>query len=618
MTVLFFLAPAAVAALLAFALTPVARRVAIAAGAVDQPGPRKIHTTPTPRLGGAAVVGAFMLVLGAVYAVAPPHTYVLAADLVIAALIGVMPILLISIVDDIRPLPAMLKLIVHLGGASAAVALGIRLNADVHFLGREVHIGWIAIPISVLWLAGTANAFNIVDGLDGLSAGLALISCVSLVAVSVVTRKFEMAATAAVLAGAIVGFLPFNIYPAKIYLGDTGATCIGFFLGALTLSGGATMSAGLAVTLPIVVLGVPIAETIVSIMRRVVRRLEGGKSGVMEADRSHFHHRLLDLGLQHKNAVLTLYAIGVLLAICGFASVFMNAQDAALLMVGLFVAAAVGVSKLGYDEFAILRRGAVLRFYETPVLRRSFFAVFTDLALVAAGLYGANVLKYDDWGLHHDRDALVALLAVLAPVTIGIFALLGTYRRAWNQANVEDLVRMTFAICVASVTGGVAAHLILHATVPATLLAVYTFIMLAMVNGMRASYRVLYHWNRKSNSAGQRVLIYGAGIAGALAVREMLTNAEMQMTPVGFIDDDPSKTGRLVNGYRVFGSITDLATVMDRNLASAVVVASHKIPIAKVQQAQDICKSKGRTVHRFDMSVRELTVDYMVPEQNAS
>src|SRR4051812_44457029 len=176
MTLLLFVVPAAVAALVSYALVPLSRRLAIAVGAVDQPGARKIHSTPIARLGGLPVLVAIGVVLVAQLLMPSAHFRQLPPDVLAALACGLAPIVIISVMDDIRPRRAIVKFAAHLAGASIAVAMGIRLNDVVHLIGHEMHLGWLAIPISIVWLAGVTNAFNLIDGLDGLSAGLALIS----------------------------------------------------------------------------------------------------------------------------------------------------------------------------------------------------------------------------------------------------------------------------------------------------------------------------------------------------------------------------------------------------------------------------------------------------------
>jgi UDP-GlcNAc:undecaprenyl-phosphate GlcNAc-1-phosphate transferase len=604
MTILLFIVPAVLAGLIAFALTPVARALAFRVHAIDQPEPRKIHVVPTARLGGLAVIVSVSVVLAAMVIFTPRRIHILPADLLLPIAIGVVPILIVSLIDDIHPLRPLPKFIVHLIGTSATVALGVRLGEVVHLFGHEVRIGWMAVPISILWLAGTTNAFNIVDGLDGLSAGLALISAVSLAAVSVVNTRYEMAGAALVLAGALCGFLPHNIYPARIYLGDTGATVIGFFLGALTLRGGSTATAGLAVMIPVLVLGVPIAETLLSMTRRFARRLQGGKKGILDADRDHIHHRLLALGYTPKRAVLLMYGIGVLVALCGLASVFMNEKNAGLMIATLSVGALVGVAKLGYDEFALIRSGAVLRVYNQPVLRSGLFIVFIDLGLIVLAIYTAIVLKYDDWSVRDHRQLAIGLIALAPAATVATFALMGTYRQQWSKASVEDFLRSSIAVLLSVAAVVLINAFMIPTRTPLTFFALYGLLALSLVNGSRASYRVLHHWNQRSNREGEPVVIYGAGKSGILALREILTNSEVLMRPIGFIDDDPAMHGRTVNGYSVLGDFTSLRDVVADGKAKGVVIASEKIPMARIRAARELCASSGMWLRYFEVNFR--------------
>ena len=605
MSFVLLIVPAVLAAAIAYALTPVARGVAFRVGAIDQPGSRKIHQVPTARLGGLAVIVATAIVVFGMAMFTPPQVRILRGDLLVAIAVGAVPIVLASLVDDIRGLRAFPRLIIHFAGAAAAVALGVRLGESVHLFGHQIQIGWLAIPISILWLAGTTNAFNIVDGLDGLSAGLALISSVSLAAVSVVDHRYEMASAALILAGALTGFLPYNIYPAKVYLGDTGATTLGFFLGVLTLRGGSTTSAGLAVLLPVLVVGVPIAETLLSMTRRFVRRLKGESKGILDADRDHMHHRLLALGLNQRSAVMVLYAVGLAIAGCALISLSLNQQNSALLLITLLAGAIFGIAKLGYDEFAVIRNGTVLRMYNGPVLRSGLFVVFVDLALIVTAIYLAIALKYDDWSVRDHRLLAVNLIALAPAVTVATFGLMGIYKQSWSNANIDDLFKSTIAAVISAAATLLISQFAGSINAPLTFFAMYGIVAVALVNGSRASYRVLYHWNRRSNQSGQPVLIYGAGKGGALAVREMLTNSEVGMRPIGFIDDDRQKHGRVVNGYPVIGDLAVLESIVMAGRARGVVVASEKIPIANVRQARRTCERNGVWLTFFEVNFRD-------------
>lgn len=606
MTLLYLVFAPVLAAILSFVLTPPMRLLAIRIGAVDHPGPRKVHTTIIPRLGGLAVVASCAVTIALLLWSELPKLDRIASDLAAGLSIGLVVVLMVAIRDDVSPLRAAPKFAAQFVGASLAVAYGIRLSSEVHLFGHTVVLGWFAIPISLLWIAGVTNAFNIVDGLDGLSAGLALLSSISLAAASVMVGQYDLALLALVLAGALVGFLPYNVYPAKVFLGDSGATAIGFTLACLTLRGGATLASGLAVLTPILVVGIPIAETLVSMARRVVRGIRsGGRMGVFEGDANHFHHRLLALGLDQRRAVFVLYGAAVLLSAAGFASLFLSHKKAAVLLATMLAAAVVGLSRLGYDEFALLSKGDLLRVYELPVLKRGLFVVFVDLAIVIISIYGSFVLKYDDWTLVTNRAGLTWLLAVFPPVSLVAFYAFGLYQRMWRLASVSDLSRGSVAVTLAVCVTTVLSMLFNQATPPLTWFAICFLLSLLGMNMSRASYRFLQEYWKRSRVEGQSVVIYGAGNGGAMAVRELLSNPDLNMRPVGFIDDDPALAGKVFSGYPVFGSLDALPGCIPRFQVKGLIVATGKLSEDRLIETAQACERTGIWMRRFSLNFLE-------------
>jgi UDP-GlcNAc:undecaprenyl-phosphate GlcNAc-1-phosphate transferase len=599
-SVFLFVLPAFIAAVLSFALTPAVRRLALRVGAVDEPGPRKVHQTPLPRLGGLAVLAAIALVLGAMSVVSIPGMQALPKDLCAGLGLGVLPILAVSLWDDIKPLRALPKFMAQFTGAGVAAAFGIRLGAEVHLFGQTISLGYLAVPISILWIVGVSNAFNIVDGLDGLSAGLALISSASLGAVALVAGRYSLASMSFVLTGALIGFLPYNIYPAKIFLGDSGAASIGFFLACLALRGGSTLSAGMALLVPLVVLGLPLAETLVSMLRRIFQDV-----GVFEADGDHFHHRLLAMGLTQRRVVMILYVVGIVLAGVGIASMFLTFRHAAMLLVTLLAASFIGIARLGYDEFALIRRGIMLRFYEAPVLKRALFPVFFDLGLVALAIYGAIVLKYDDWNVRAHRPLAANLLMLLPAVTLVVFQGFRLYRGTWRHASVEDLMRSSAAVGTSCAAGFLLFEFFPVGDGNLTFFLIYSMLLLLLVNGSRVSFRVLTQGKRRENRQGEPVVIYGAGMGGTMALREILSNGALGIHPVGFLDDDKGLAGRFVNGYPVLGSLEALDDVIEKKGVKGVVVASAKIPRDRIGRARQICDRGGIWMMRLGINLVE-------------
>lgn len=596
--------PALVAAAVCFLLTPVSKWLALRVGAIDAPGERKVHRDPIPRLGGIAVLGGALAgLLSAGFVGHAP----LASGLLRAIGFGLLPVVVASIWDDIRPIRALSKLLTQSAAALIAISCGIGLSPDIHLFGQSFRLGVLAIPISFLWIVGVTNAFNIVDGLDGLSAGLALISAGSLAAVFLLSDQPAYAGAALVLAGALSGFLPSNLFPASVFLGETGAASLGFSLACLALQGGAKLSTGFATILPVFALGLPIAETLISIARRVMRRFEvkeGG--GVMVADRNHIHHRLLALGVGHRQAVLILYGVGLLFAAGGLASVLMSTRKAGLLLITILVGAFVGVTRLGYDEFALIRRGSVLQVYEAPVLKRSFFVVFLDLVMMAVAVYVATGLRTSDWGLDVQKASALRLFVLLAPISVASFSALGLYKGAWRLASLDDFIRATAAVLAASVAAVAAGQLFAPAPELVPLVVIYTLLMLAFVNGSRVSYRVLQYRQWQATRAGSPVIIYGAGLGGASAVRELQSNPAVALRPFGFLDDDPQKLGKTFNGYPVLGGLEELEHVLESHPDMTVLVSSSKIRADRASHLLEICRRRRVPLLRFQLVIEPI------------
>lgn len=583
MSILAVVLPPFAAGLLSFLLTPLAAHLAVRIGAMDLPGPRKIHDRAVPRLGGAVVIVSFATMLAVVLLLRDSDSL---RDLALAIGLGALPVVAVSVRDDIFPVSARMKLAAHLAGAIVSASFGVSLGSEIHLFGTSVHLGWMAVPLSVIWMVSITNAFNLVDGLDGLSAGLGCIASVSLGFVFLMVGQTGTATASFVLAGAIAGFLPQNFYPARMFLGETGAATIGFCLAALSLRGGSTLSAGLATILPVFIFGMPIAEALVSIARRWV----GSKGGIFDPDRNHIHHRLLALGIDHRRAVLTLYGGALVTTLAGLFSLFVTAQHTALLVTALACAAFVGVSRLDYDEFAFIRGGAALRLYEAPVLRHSFFYVFGDLLIVAASVYLAIALKADDWNLQRHRAQALTMLGVLAPSTVLSFHAFRLYRGEWKLASIDDFRRIVAAVVLTSLAGFMLSPLVGYAS-SVSLQLIYMVVALVLVVTSRAAYPILADRTAWASHTGAPTLIFGAGRGGAGAVRQLLADDSAHMRPVGFVDDDPRKVGRLVQGIPVLGCLRELERIVKESSAEAIVIAASAVSDERLRDVVRRCEA---------------------------
>jgi UDP-GlcNAc:undecaprenyl-phosphate/decaprenyl-phosphate GlcNAc-1-phosphate transferase len=327
------------------------RKVASARGWIHEPKlDRHLHTIPVPRLGGVAIYFSFMSVV--ILAMALPYFFGTAAPVQGKAMIGLLGpaliVFLLGLYDDVYSLNAYWKF-----GIEAIAAIGLYAGGyGIHNLGL-IHGGqaldWIyGLPLTVLWVLLITNAFNLIDGLDGLAAGSAVFSTVVVFVMSLIVPNPLVAFLAIALAGATLGFLRFNFHPASIFLGDSGSLFIGFMLAALALAGSEKAPTIVAVAIPIISLGLPILDVVLA----VVRRFLAGKP-LFDGDKHHIHHKLLKRGLSQRNAVLTLYAVT---AGFGFLSLVLLQQRRAIALVLAVVGIGIflGVQQLRYQEFAEL------------------------------------------------------------------------------------------------------------------------------------------------------------------------------------------------------------------------------------------------------------------------
>ena len=293
-------------------LTPWVRRFALSRGVIDEPGGRRVNQQATPRLGGISVIIGFFvpLALFAHAKTALMHDFLIQPKLVLGLVLGSLVVGLVGAIDDLRGLGPAPKLAAQLVGACIAYAFGYRIEVvSAPFLG-ELSLGVLGPLATVLWFLAITNALNLIDGLDGLAGGIAFFTCAANLAWGLLNNSPVVMLLSTSLAGALLGFLRYNFYPASIFLGDSGSMFLGFVLAATSIAGATTKSStAIAILAPIIALGVPILDTLLAMVRRTVAR-----RSIFAADRGHIHHRLLDLGLTHRHVVLLLHGSSILLA----------------------------------------------------------------------------------------------------------------------------------------------------------------------------------------------------------------------------------------------------------------------------------------------------------------
>lgn len=299
----------AVAFLISFAATPMVISLAHKIGAIDVPkDARRVHKKPTPLIGGLAIFLGFIVSV-ICFAVIDKETA--------GILIGCVIIVTVGMIDDITDMKAIVKLLCQIVAAAVVVYSGVRIE---HFANPFARFGlgdpyivlnfWVSVAITIFWITGICNAVNLIDGLDGLAVGVSSIASICMLAMTLITQNLNVAIVTAAVAGAGFGFLPYNFNPAKIFMGDTGALFLGFILACISVQGFLKLSAVISFAIPILVLGLPIFDTMFAIIRRVLT----GRSP-MSPDRGHLHHRLLDMGFSQKQTVAILYTLTAVLCL---------------------------------------------------------------------------------------------------------------------------------------------------------------------------------------------------------------------------------------------------------------------------------------------------------------
>nr|WP_312576520.1 MraY family glycosyltransferase [Sedimentibacter sp.] len=313
------------ALVISFLLTPLARKLAFKVGALDIPkDARKIHNKPMPYFGGIAIYVAIM----ACMFVYMPHS-----QTNISIMIGATIIVLTGIVDDMYGMPAKIKLIMQILAAIVAINGGVK----IHFITNPLSatgmslLRNLTIPITLFWIVGITNTINLIDGLDGLASGVASIAATTLLFTAALKGYDFIVMQCAIIAGACLGFLPFNFNPAKIFMGDTGSLLLGYLLSVTAILGMVKSVAAVTLVVPIFALGLPIFDTTFAIIRRFIN-----KKPIMEADKDHLHHKLMGKGLNQRQTVLVMYFISMML---GLAAVIVSDADptTGIMVVGFVV-----------------------------------------------------------------------------------------------------------------------------------------------------------------------------------------------------------------------------------------------------------------------------------------
>ena len=613
-------------ACLSVALTPVAKWLALYTGALDMPEERRIHRQPTPRFGGLAIFASAVLgLLAAMFA----DPFIAGALLPrsrggFVAIASTFAIVTIGTIDDRFALGPVLKLALEIAVAALVALYGYRVESVA-----GVNLGWLAVPATVVWLVAVTNAFNMIDGLDGLAAGVAGIVTTTLFLLSLYLENVGAGLVLASLGGALIGFLPYNFHPARIFLGDSGSLSLGFALGLTSVVTSNKLATVVAVLVPILALGLPLAELALTTLRRALRALQVvlivqgpeqrrygfqtlGRPALFTADRDHIHHRLLSLGITHKSAVLILYAGCGSLCAGALGLVALRAPGQAFLILAVGLVSLVAINRLGYTELHPLRNGLLLPLFDSGFFSKRFAQALLDLGFIVSACVGAYLIEHQGALTPGVRSELCELLPLVAVVQMACFAALRLYRRAYRHVRTADLLTILKALAVAVVLSWGAVLITGEwrgGHFPGLRVAVLdAYLLGTLVLGARLSYRVLVYVFAREQPRESRMLIYGTGGASDLAFARIKSDRSLKMSVVGFLDDDRDGDNGTVQGVPIYCP-RDLKRLIAAKKLDGLILSDGEQRSGKLQKVLRRCAAAGLVVRPLELDTSGATAD---------
>jgi UDP-GlcNAc:undecaprenyl-phosphate GlcNAc-1-phosphate transferase len=583
---------------LSLILTPLVRALARRQGMVAQPKTDRWHKQPTAMLGGVAI---WLSVTAAYLAFVPRSIY---GPVVIGASTF---LFLVGLADDVIHTKPYQKLIGQIMGAAFVIYYGLSLPWT-----RSAPVN---MAITIFWLIGITNAINLLDNMDGLAGGIAAIASCFLTMSFILSGQPTEALTLGIFAAALLGFLVYNSNPASIFMGDCGSLFIGFFLATaalVNLAGGRSRSFLPVLVVPILILFVPIFDTT---FVTVLRKLSGRAAS--QGGRDHTSHRLVALGMSERYAVWMLYGFA---GLSGLLAVLVRQMkpDVSLAAIAGFtiLLTLLGVYLAGvkvYDEneaSLAMKEKPLYTFLVDVSYKRRVFEVLLDVILIILSYWGAYV-NFGALAGSTDWKLFLRTVPVLVFIKMATFLVLGVYRGIWRYTSLSDLVTFGKAVVVSSV---VSMLMILFAfrfqgysRTVFVLDAVFMFLLLA---GSRLAFRLFRQVLPVSESVGgRRVLIYGAGDGGELLLRELQNNREWLYSPVGFLDDDPAKAGKVIHGLKVFGGNGELPTVCREHQVDEVLISSSRMSAERIREIQSCCQDEQVKLKRMRIRIEELKDD---------
>lgn len=573
-------------------LTFLTRNIARKYGLVAKPRLDRWHKKPTAMYGGIPIAITFWIIVSLFAELNQETTIVL---------IGSTFLFLIGLIDDIFNIKPYQKLLGQITGSLFIISNGLLLNWTESTLINSI--------ITFFWIIGITNAINLLDNMDGLAAGISTIAAIVIAVSFYEIGQYNNLLIIAGFIGALLGFLVFNFNPASIFMGDAGSMFIGFFLSTFILlnqAAGRSRSILSVITVPVLTLFIPIFDTV---FVTILRKLSGRK--ISQGGRDHTSHRLVALGLSERKAVLLLYGLA---AIAGILAILARSleftQSLALIatfsVLLIFLGIYLAQVKV-YEEQT--PQNTIFSFIIDISYKRRIFEIFLDFFLISISYYVANILIFG--AIEDDKvkwESFLMTLPAIIIIKLLAFLLTGIYRGIWRYTTLSDSI--TFAKAVT--TGSVLCIIFLfffsdsQENLRAVIILDAILLFIALV-ASRLSFRLIRQiLPHQSKSNCRKVLIYGAGDGGEMILREIYNNPQLNYLPVGFIDDDPTKQGKTINGLKIFGSNGILSQVCKESNIQEIIISCKQLNPENLLRLKKFCKETGITLKKAELKIETI------------
>lgn len=574
-------------------LTALVRLLARRFGIVAKPKADRWHSRPTALLGGVAIAVSTLITC---------FFFVPLTTQSVTVLIGSFLMFLLGLVDDLVNLKPYQKVIGQLIAASIIVSANLILPWTGYFP--------VNVLITLFWLVGITNAINLLDNMDGLAAG------VSAVAAFFLSLQFMLhdpsgmnyAWMTLFFAATLIGFLVFNHNPATIFMGDCGSLFIGFFLASsalLTNQAGRSRSFLPVIAVPVLVLLIPIFDTtLVFILRKLAGR------SIAQGGRDHTSHRLVALGLSERHAAWMLWTLAGISGFMGL-SIQQLPLEASLVCVFLFSLALIylGIHLGKVKVYEVSQPAPVLGFLVDISYKRRIFEVLLDCSLIIFAYYLSYVIVFGPLESSKDPVPFFQSLPLVVGLKIASLTAAGVYRGLWRYISTELLWVYLRGVLIGSMASVVVLTFVFRFQGFSRVMFVLDgFILFFLIAGSRFGFRLFRGFFQASRITDKikKVLIYGAGDGGEILVREITNNPEWQLKPVGFLDDDPNKHGRILRGLRVFGDLENIQDICVKTGASQIIISSIRFSGQRVKQISSYCEKNGLDLFKLSLNIEPI------------